>query len=207
MKKMFLALPILLFVTGCGSSGFEELEGPEVFYQISPSEAGILRVRYTINKGAPSVQLFDTKGNLLKNNIIAPASGLLMTASKNDSIQITYFVGQSDLDMFLPWFKTNKYNMDRIGNYSINYNYEIQNTYLENKGSEIDSLSVDEKGQLTSVFLKGKLIAKKPTYLFVIKWSEILLYDPLSKLYTPYTFTNNSGLVKDYLKKILAVYE
>lgn len=206
IKKGFLVLPILLFVVGCGSSSFDEIEGPDVFYQISPSKTSIIRVRYTTDKGAPSIQLFDTKGNLLKNNTMAPVSGLLMTSSKNDSIRITYFVGKSDLDMFLPWFKTNKYNANRIGNYSINYNYEIHNTYLENKGSEIDSLCVDEKGQMTSVFLNEKLIAKKPTHLFVIKLSKMLLYDPLSKSYTPYTFANNRSLVKDYLEKILETY-
>ncbi len=204
IEKRFLVV-ILFFLAACGSPSFDDIEGPDIFYQISPGEKNILRVRYTIDKGAPSIQLFDTKGNFLKDNTIVPASRMLMTASKEDSIRITYFVGQSDLDMFLPWFNTNKYNANRIDNYTINYNYEIHNTYLENKGSEIDSLGVEAKGQITSLYLNGKLIVKEPTHLFVVKLSKFMLYNPLSQSYTSYTFKNKS-LVKDYLEKILAAY-
>mgnify|MGYP006198287201 FL=1 len=90
-------------------------------------------------------------------------------------------------------------------NYTINYNYEIHDTYLENKGSEIDSLGVEANGQITSLYLNGKLIVKEPIHLFVVKLSKFMLYNPSSQSYTPYTFKNKS-LVKDYLEKILAAY-
>jgi len=207
IKKWFLLLHFCLFViAGCGSADFGELEGPNVFYQIYTGDQNILRIRYTIGEGAPYIQLFDNKGNLLQESVVAPESGFLVTSVKNDLVQITYFVGESDLDMFLPWFKTNKFNPTRIGKYSINYNYEIRNSYSDNKGSKIDSLNVDITANTTSLFLKGKLVATRPTYLLILKSSEFLAYDPENKVYTPYQLVNKD-LTINYLKKILAVYD
>ena len=202
INKVFLLLYVLALITGCSRSNFEELEGSDIFYQINAGKTDIIRMRYTIDKGAPSIQLFDKKGNLLQNSVIIPNSILLLTAVKKDSIQITYFVGQSDLKIFLPWFRTNQSNPKRIGNYSIHYNYEIRNTYLESIGSEIDSLSIDCNAQLTSVFFKHKLITKKPAYLFIVKSSEMLLYNPTIKTYTKYTFADKS-LARFYMEKSL----
>lgn len=205
IKNIYLLLS-LLSIIACGDPNFDKFEGPGFSYQIGAGKTDIVRVRYTTDKGAPSIQLFDTKGNLKEKVTIAPYMGLRLTAMQNDTIQMTYTVGQSDLNIFLPWFKKNKYNSAHIGNYSIRYNYEIQNEYLENEGSDIDSLYIDKNTQMLSLFLKQKLIAKKPMYLFRIGSSEITLYDPGSKSYTPYRFAENKNIVNDYLKKILALY-
>jgi hypothetical protein len=204
ISKALLLLCTLLSAFGCGAPGLDNWEGDNIFYQVYPGKKDIIRMRYTLDKGSPSIQLFDKHGSFLEESAIAPNSILRMTSIANDSIQITYFVGQSDLDMFLAWFTTNKFNPKRIGNYSIHYNYEIHNTYLENKGSEIDSVAIDGETHMASVFLKHELIAKKPCHLFIVKQTELLLYDPASKTYTPYTFTNKN-LLKEYLRKNLDV--
>lgn len=201
-------LPLLLSILACGNSNFDKLEGIGFSYQISAGKTDIVRVRYTTDEGAPSIQLFDTKGNLKDKVIIAPYMGLGLTAMKNDTIQMTYTIGQSDINIFLPWFERNKnINPSRIGNYSIRYSYEIQNEYLENECSEIDSLYIDKNTQIMSLFLKQKLITKKPMYLFRVKSSEIILYDPVSKSYTPYKFVDNKNIAQEYLKKVLALYQ
>jgi|GEM_PF-3405600 len=205
INRLFLVLCLCIFALGCGEPRFNELEGPAIIYQVCPAKTDILRIRSTIDKGAPSIQLFDKKGRKLQTSIIAPMSGFMVTAMENDSIQITYFVGQSDLVFFLPWFKKNKFNSNRIGKYSIHYNYEIHNKYSETSGSEIDSLTVNKKAQKTLLFLKGKLIATIPTYLLILKSSELIAYSPINKQYTPYLLVNQD-LAKDYLNKILARY-
>ncbi|REC66372.1 hypothetical protein DRF59_12940 [Chryseobacterium flavum] len=197
----------MLSIIGCGNSSFDKLEGPGFSYQILAGKTEIVRIRYTTDEGAPSIQLFDTKGNLKEKVTIAPYMGLGLTAMKNNTLQITYTVGQSDRNIFLPWFERNKnINPSHIGNYSIRYNYEIQNEYLENKGSEIDSLYIDKNTQMMSLFLKQKLIVKKPMYLFRVKYSEVILYDPESKSHTPYMYKEKKNLVNDYLKKVLGLY-
>lgn len=163
IDRLFLMSSLCIFTIGCGNLDFDELEGPAIIYQVCPGKTDILRIRSTIDKGAPSIQLFDKTGRQLQKSIIASMGGFMVTAMGNNSIQITYFVGQSDLVFFLPWFKENKSNPSLIGKYSIHYNYEIHNKYSETKGSEIDSLHVDKKAQTTSLFLKGKLIATRPT--------------------------------------------
>lgn len=206
IKSIYLLLPVLLSIIACGHTNFDKFEGTGFSYQISAGKADIVRVRFTTDEGAPSIQLFDTKGRLKEEATIAPYMGLKLTAVKNDTIQMTYTIGQSDLNMFLPWFGKNNYNSSRIGNYSIRYNYEIQNEYLENEGSEIDSLYIDKNTQMMSLFIKHKLITKKPMYLFRVESSEITLYDPVSKSYTPYSFTHNKNIAEEYLKKVLALY-
>lgn len=206
INKLFLLLCLCVFAVGCGERHFDELEGPDISYQICPGKTDILRIRSTIDKGAPSIQLFDKKGNLLESSIVGPMAGFLATAMGNNSIQITYFVGQSDLTFFLPWFKKNKANPNLIGRYSIHYNYEIRNKYSETKGSEIDSLNVDKKAQTTSLYLKGKLVAARPTYLLILKSSELVAYDPENKSYALYQLVGKD-LAKDYLNKILAMYD
>lgn len=206
IKKICLLLPLLLSIIACEHHDFDKFEGTGFSYQISAGKTDIVRIRYTTDEGAPSIQLFDTKGRLKEEVTIAPYVGLGLTAMKNDTIQMTYTIGQSDLNMFLPWFKKNKYNSTRIGNYSIRYNYEIRNEYLENEGSETDSLYIDKNKQMMSLFLKKKLIVKKPMYLFRVESSELSLYDPSSKSYTPYTFAANKNIAEEYLKKVLALY-
>ncbi|MGQ7855565.1 hypothetical protein ACUN24_15140 [Pedobacter sp. WC2501] len=206
INKLFLLLYLCIFAVGCGERHFDELEGPDISYQICPGKTDILCIRRTIDKGAPLIQLFDNRGNLLESYVLASMAGFQVTAMGNNSIQITYFVGQSDLEMFLPWFKKNKFNPNHIGKYAINYNYEIHNEYSESEGSGIDSLNVDKMAQTTSLFLKGKLIATRPTYLLILKSSELLAYEPKDKVYTPYLLGNND-LAKDYLNKILANYD
>ncbi|KFF12019.1 hypothetical protein IW15_10570 [Chryseobacterium soli] len=208
IKSIYLFLPLLLSLIGCGNSNFDKLEGTGFSYQISAGKTDIVRVRYTTDEGAPTIQRFDTKGNLKEKVTITPYSGLGMTAMKNDTIQMTYIIGQSDLNMFLPWFERNKYiNPSRIGNYSIRYNYEIQNEYnIDQDSVQVDSLYINKRTQIMSLFLKQKLIAKKPMYLFRVKSSEITLYDPVSKSHTPYTFADNKNIVEEYFKKVLALY-
>lgn len=207
IKSMCLLLALLLSIIACGHPDFDKFEGIGFSYQISAGKTDIVRARYTTDEGAPSIQLFDTKGRLKEEATIAPYMGLGLTAVKNDTIQMTYTIGQSDLNMFLLWFKKNKYNPTRIGNYLIRYNYEVQNEYnIDQDSVHVDSLYIDKNTQMMSLFLKQKLIAKKPMYLFRVKYSEIKLYDPVSKSHTPYTFANNKNIVEEYFKKVLALY-
>ncbi|MGG5211118.1 hypothetical protein ACQWU4_19550 [Chryseobacterium sp. MIQD13] len=207
IKNICLLLPLLLSIIACGHPDLDKFEGTGFSYQISAGKTDIVRARYTTDEGAPSIQLFDIKGNLKEEATITPYSGLGLTAMKNDTIQMTYVVGENE-QMFLSWFKRIEYiNPTRIGNYSIRYNYEIQNEYFENEGSEIDSLYIDKNTKMMSLFLKHKLITKKPMYLFRIEFSEITLYDPVSKLYTPYTFAGNRSFFEEYLKKVLDLYK
>ncbi|NQX40226.1 hypothetical protein SAMN05421820_105109 [Pedobacter steynii] len=205
INKLFLLLYLWLFAVGCGRLDFNEVEGPNVFYQVCPSEHDIIRIRRTSGEGAPSVQLFDKKGNQLQEFTIAPMGVFLVSSMTKDSIQITYFVGQSDLEMFLPWFKTNRSNPERIGQYSIRYSYEVQNAHLVNDDSKIDSLDVNRKTRVVSLFFKGSLVDTWPAHLLILRSSQLRAYDPNSRAYTPYTFTNGD-LAKDYLDKILAIY-
>ncbi|AZA88356.1 hypothetical protein EG349_17055 [Chryseobacterium shandongense] len=198
----------MLSIIACADPNFDKFEGTGFSYQISAGKTDIVRVRYTTDEGAPSVQLFDTKGRLKEKATITPYSGLELTAVKNNTIQMTYTVGQSDLNMFLPWFKRIKYiNPNRIGNYSIRYNYEIRNAFfMDQDPVQVDSLYIDKNTKMMSLFLKHKLIVKKPIYLFRVESSELSLYDPLSKSYTPYTFAANKNIAEEYLKKVLALY-
>ncbi|HWW43098.1 hypothetical protein [Pedobacter sp.] len=205
INKFFIIISLCFFVAGCGAPDFDEIERANVFYQVYPGQTDILRIRRKIDEGAPSIQLFDKKGHQLQKITIAPMGIVLITSMKNESIQITYFVGQSDLETFLPWFKTNKFNPIHIGKYSIHYNYEVQNSHSEDKGSEIDSLQINKKTETTSLFLNGHLIATKPTYFFILDPSELQAYDPVTKAYTKYPFAN-SNLAKGYLRKILNMY-
>lgn len=198
---------LLFSLLSCGNSNFSKFEGTGFSYQVIAGKTDIVRIRYTTDEGAPSIQLFDMTGNLKEKVTIAPYMVIGLTAIKNNTIQITYTIGQRDLNVFLLWFERNKdINPSRIGNYSIQYNYEIQNEYLENEGSEIDSLYIDKNTQMMSLFLKQKLVVKKPMYLFKVEPSEILLYDSSSKSYTPYIFTKNKNMVKDYFEKVLDLY-
>lgn len=198
---------LLFSLLSCGNSNFSKFEGTGFSYQVIAGKTDIVRIRYTTDEGAPSIQLFDMTGNLKEKVTIAPYMVIGLTAIKNNTIQITYTIGQRDLNVFLLWFERNKdINPSRIGNYSIKYNYEIQNEYLENEGSEIDSLYIDKNTQMMSLFLKQKLVVKKPMYLFKVEPSEILLYDSSSKSYTPYIFTKNKNMVKDYFEKVLDLY-
>jgi hypothetical protein len=206
IKNIYLLLPLLVFIIACGNSNFDKLEGTGFSYQISAGKTDIVRVRFTTDEGAPSIQLFDEKGRLKEEANLAPYSGLELTAMKNDTIQMTYIVGEND-QMFLSWFKKSKYNPTRIGNYSIRYNYEIRNVYFADEDSvQVDSLSIDKSTQMMSLFLKQKLIAKKSMYLFRVESSEIAIYNPLSKSYTTYTFAGNKNIAEEYLKKVLALY-
>ena len=206
INNICLLLCILFFVTGCSESDFSEIEGPNVFYQVYPGKEDILRIRRTRDEGAPSVQLFDKKGNLLQEFKIAPMHIFNMTSVKKDSVLITYLLGQSDLEMFLPWFKTNESNPERIGPYKIRYNYEIHNSYKESPGSQIDSISVDKNSGNTSLFLKGVPIAVKPTYLFIISAFELQAYNPVTKEYSRYPFEGKK-FSKEFLQKVLAMYQ
>jgi len=207
IKSIYLLLPLLLSLIACGNSNFDKLEGTGFSYQISAGKTDVVRVRYTTDEGAPKIQRFDTKGKLKEEVTITPYTVLGLTSIKNGTIQMTYIIGQSDLNMFLPWFERNKSNNpNQIGHYLILYNYEIQNEYLENEGSEIDSLYIDKNTQLMSLFLKQKLIAKKPMYLFRVESSEITLYDPSNKSYTSYTFVDNKNVVEECFKRVLAMY-
>jgi len=206
IENIFLLLVLLLF-TACENSNFDKREGTGFSYQIVAGKTDIVRLRFTTDEGAPSIQLFNTEGKLKKEVIIVPYNGLGLTAMKNDTIQMTYIIGQSDLTMFLPWFEKNRYNNpDKIGHYSIRYNYRIQNEYLENEGLVIDSLYIDKNTQFMSLFLKQKLIVKKPMYLFRVESSEITLYNPSNKSYTPFTFIDNKNVVEECFKKVLALY-
>ncbi|PWN67038.1 hypothetical protein C1638_000020 [Chryseobacterium oncorhynchi] len=197
----------MLSLIGCGNSNFDKLEGTGFSYQIGAGKTDIVRVRYTTDEGAPTIQLFDTEGNFKQQATITPYSGLKLTSVKNDTIQITYITGEND-QMFLNWFKRINYiNPTRIGNYSIRYNYEIRNEYnIDQDSLHVDSLYIDKNTQMMSLFLKQKLIAKKPMYLFMIRSSDIALYDPLNKSNIPYTFADNKSIVEEYLKKVLALY-
>ena len=208
IKNICLLLPLLLSIIACADPNFDKFEGTGFSYQISADKTEIVRVRYTTDEGAPSVQLFDTKGRLKEEATITPYSGLGLTAVKNNTIQMTYTIGQSDLNMFLPWFKRIKYiNPNRIGNYSIYYNYEIQNAFfMDQDPVQVDSLYINKNTKMMSLFLKKKLIVKKPMYLFRVESSELSLYDPSSKSYTPYTFVANKNIAEEYLKKVLALY-
>ncbi|MGG5211117.1 hypothetical protein ACQWU4_19545 [Chryseobacterium sp. MIQD13] len=207
IKNICLLLPLLLSLIACGHPDFDKFEGTGFSYQINAGKTDIVRARYTTDEGAPSIQLFDTKGRLKEEATIAPYMGLGLTAMKNDTIQMTYTIGQSDLNMFLPWFKKNKYNPTHIGNYLIRYNYEIRNEYnIDQDSVQLDSLYIDKNTQMMSLFLKQKLIAKKPMYLFRVESSEISLYDPVSKSYTPYIFAGNKNIGEEYIKKVLALY-
>ncbi|MDQ8142915.1 hypothetical protein [Chryseobacterium sp. CFS15] len=207
IKNIVLLLLLFLFLS-CRNSNFNNFEGVGFSYQISAGKTDIVRVRYTTDDGAPSIQLFDTKGRLKEEATIAPYMVLKLAAVKNHNIQMTYIVGQNDLNMFLPWFEKNKnINPNRIGSYSIRYNYEIRNVYFANQDSvQVDSLYIDKNTQIMSLFLKQKLIAKKPMYLFRVESSEITLYDEVSKSNIPYIFTDNKNIVQEYFKKVRALY-
>lgn len=209
IKNICLLLALLLFIIACGDSNFDKLEGNGFSYQISAGKTDIVRVRYTTDEGAPTIQLFDTKGKLKEEVTIAPYTVLGLTAIKNDTIQMTYTIAQSDLNMFLPWFERNKFiNPSRIGHYSIRYNYEIRNEYnMKQDPVQVDSLYIDKNTQMMSLFLKQKLIDKKPMYLFTVESLEISLYDPSSKSYIHYIFADNKNIPEEYLKKILALYK
>ncbi|MCJ8155338.1 hypothetical protein MKJ01_16350 [Chryseobacterium sp. SSA4.19] len=209
IKNIFLLLALSLSIIACGNSNFDKLEGIGFSYQVSADKSDIIRVRYTTDQGAPSIQLFDIKGRFKEEVTIAPSWPFGMTAMKNDTIQMTYIVGQRDLDMFLHWFKKkkSKYNPTHIGHYSIHYNYEIQDAFFADEDPvQVDSLFINKNTQMMSLFFKQKLIVKKPMYLFRVKSSEISLYDPSSKSYTPYTFAANKNIAEEYLKKVLALY-
>ncbi|UZT99331.1 hypothetical protein ODZ84_07100 [Chryseobacterium fluminis] len=209
IKNVYLLLPLLLSLIACGNSNFDKLEGNGFSYQISAGKTDIVRLRFTTDEGAPKIQLFDTKGRLKEEATIAPSWPFGMTTVKNDTIQMTYVVGDRDLNIFLRWLKKEKgkYHPTHIGNYSIHYNYEIRNEYNINQDSvQVDSLYIDKNTQMMSLFLKQELIAKKPMYLFTVESSEIALYDPSSSSYIPYTFVDNKNISEEYLKEVLALY-
>lgn len=205
VNNLIVILCVLILSTGCTNSEFNEIEDANVFYQIYPGEHQIIRLRRTIDAGAPLLQLFDKHGKHLDEFSIAPMGIFNLTLIRNNNIQITYLIGQSDLEMFLPWYKTNKSNPNHIGKYSISYTYKIQNAYLEKKGSEIDSISIDKKTNKTSLFLNRKLIALDPIYLLIVKDSEFLAYNPQTITYTPYKFANKN-LKKVFFDQILSLY-
>lgn len=208
IKNVCLLLPLLLSIISCGGSSFDKLEGIGFSYQVGAGKTDIVRLRFTTDEGAPSIQIFDTKGRLKEEAIIAPSWPFRMTAIKNDTIQMTYIVEESDLDMFLRWFKKkkSKYYPTHIGHYSIQYNYKVRNVHFMDQDTvQVDSLYIDKNTQMMSLFLKQKLIAKKPMYLFTVESSEISLYDPSSKSYI-YTFADNKNIAEEYLKEVLALY-
>lgn len=209
IKNICLVLPLLLSIIACGHPDFDKFEGIGFSYQINAGKTDIVRARYTTDEGAPSIQLFDTKGRLKEEAIIAPSWPFRMTAIKNDTIQMTYIVGEGDLNIFLRWFtkEKGKYHPTHIGNYSIYYNYEIQNAFFTDQDPvQVDSLYIDKNTQTMSLFLKKKLIVKKPMYLFTVESSAISFYDPSSKSSIPYTFAANKNIADEYLKKVLALY-
>jgi len=209
IKSICLLLPLLLSIIACGDSNFDKLEGVGFSYQVSTGKTDIVRLRFTTDEGAPSIQIFDTKGRLKEEAIIAPSWPFRMTAIKNDTIQMTYIVGERELNIFLRWFtkEKGKYHPTHIGNYSIYYNYEIQNAFfMDQDPVQVDSLYIDKNTKMMSLFLKKKLIVKKPMYLFNVESSAISFYDPSSKSYRPYTFADNKNIAEEYLKKVLALY-
>lgn len=209
IKSIYLFIPLLLSIISCKNSNLNELEGAGFSYQISAGKKDIIRLRFTTDEGAPSIQLFDTMGKLKEEGTIAPSWPFGMTAIKNDTIQLTYIVGQRDLNMFLRWFKKKKsknYPI-HIGHYSIHYNYEIQDAFFADQDSvQIDSLYIDKNTQMMSLFFNQKLIVRKPMYLFMVRSSNIALYDPLNKSNIPYTFVDNKNITEEYLKEVLSLY-
>lgn len=209
IKNICLLLPLLLCIIACRDSNFDKLEGVGFSYQVSTGKTDIVRLRFTTDEGAPSIQIFDTKGRLKEEAIIAPSWPFRITAIKNDTIQMTYIVGERDLNIFLRWFtkEKGKYHPTHIGNYSIYYNYEKQNAFfMDQDPVQVDSLYINKNTKMISLFLKKKLIVKKPMYLFRVESSELSLYDQSSKSYTPYTFAANKNIAEEYLKKVLALY-
>lgn len=196
---------LCVFIFACNSADFMKREGPNVSYQICPNNTDIFRLRRTIAQGAPTVQLFDKKGKLMQTITIAPQAPIMITKVENKLIQITYFVGSGDdLKFFLPWFQTNKYNPDHIGLYRIHYTYEISNEYKENKSTNIDSLSIDKKKKIVSVFLKGNLITALPIDVLFLSETELTSYDQKTSIHSSYIFVGKS-LFKDYLQGILSI--
>lgn len=209
IKSIYLFTPLLLSIIACENLNLNKLEGAGFSYQINAGKKDIIRLRFTTDEGAPSIQLFDTNGRFQEEAIIAPSWPFQMTAIKNDTIQLTYFIGQRDLNIFLNWLKKkkSKYYPSHIANYTIRYNYEIRNEYnIDQDSVLVDSLYIDKNTQMMFLFLKQKLIAKKPMYLFMVRSSDIVLYDPLNKSNIPYTFVDNKNITEEYLKEVLALY-
>ncbi|CAM3179080.1 hypothetical protein DRF59_20535 [Chryseobacterium flavum] len=204
-----LLLLLLLSIIGCQRAGFDKFEGPNFSYQIGANKKDIIRLRFTTDEGAASIQLFDTNGRFREEAIIAQSWPFQITAIKNNTIQLTYFVGERDLKIFLNWFKKKKtkYYPTKIGNYSILYTYEIRNEFnIDQNPVQVDSLYIDKNTQIMSLFLQQKLIVKEPMYLFWVKSSELDLYDSVHKSNIPFIFVGNKNITEDYLKKILALY-
>ena len=195
-----------LLAVSCGEPDFLKYKDDEISYQICPGISDIIRVEYPEDKGAPSLQLFDKDGKLLDNITINPIARFIITNINNSSIQITYFVASGqDFDFFIPLFKHNKYNPNRIGNYSINYKYEIENDYSEKQSYKIDSLEIDKQKRTVKLFTNKTLLVNLPIYSLNVNISGMTFYDTYTKTHVYYKF-EKKVLFRDYLSKVINIY-
>jgi hypothetical protein len=194
-----------MIVTSCGKPDFLKYGGDETSYQICPGMSDIIRTEYAEDRGAPSLQLFDKYGKLLKDITIAPIARFLITGINNNSIQITYFVASgTDFDFFISSFRHNKYNPNRIGSYSIKYKYEIENDYVEKRGSRIDSITMDKQKKSVALFYKKTLVINLPVFLLSADTSGLTFYDVYTKTHVYYKFEKKT-LLQDYMEKVMNI--
>ncbi|QKJ30313.1 hypothetical protein HQ865_11255 [Mucilaginibacter mali] len=206
-KKVFLSVCLFLSISACRRSDFLNSDDTDTSYQICPGISDIIRVKYPEENGAPTLQLFDNNGTLLKENTINPMSRFLLTEMNNKAIKITYFVGSGqNLAFFTKQFKENKYNPIQIGHYLITYTYKIEDEYLESKKVKIDVLKINEQNKTVSLFDKNKLIAIRPICLLSVNNSGLIFYDNNTSIHTLYEFERKS-LFRDYLQKIINIYK
>jgi hypothetical protein len=202
---MFLLICLTVIVASCGDPDFLKYEGEETSYQICPGTSDIIRNKYAEDSGAPQLQLFDKYGKLLEDVTINPLAPFLITSINNSSIQITYFVAAGmDFGFFIPAFRHDKFNPSRIGNYSINYKYEIEYDFSEERGGKVDSIEMDKQKKTVALFSKKVLVINLPICLLSVDISGLTFNDD-SKTPVFYEF-EKKALFKDYLRKVLNIY-
>ncbi|MEO6454682.1 MAG: hypothetical protein ABIN97_11440 [Ginsengibacter sp.] len=192
--------------TSCSNNSFYEFDTDYTSYQIFCGENDIVRIVRTDGEGAGSLDLFNSRGVLAESIVLAQMEPLFMTKCQHNFIEINYVVAPSDLELFLPWFKTHKFNPTKIGNYRIKYSYIIDNNGGSTMNKNIDSLKVLKNDKTVKLFYKNTLIDKIPIHWLLVYPKYFSFYNAIDKATTFYNLSD-SLLVKKYLNDLLSMYK
>ncbi|MEO7212528.1 hypothetical protein [Mucilaginibacter sp.] len=196
----------LLLMSSCDNTDFVKFEGPDISYQIYAGQNEIVRIVRREENGPYSLQLFNQNGRLMRDVTMATPFPFRFIRCNNDSLTISYSVGQSDLELFLPWLKSNKFNPTEFGRYKIAYSYTIIGGKIERVNKNIDYLSVDRRKGKAKLFLQNKLVDEVAIETLGIYGSRLKYLSLHADTAITYNLID-SMVVRKYLHDIVSSYK
>jgi hypothetical protein len=185
----------------CNNESFSKFKNPDTSFQIYLGKAGILRAVNTDGEGARRLQLFEADGKIV-DEVIMHNEPFEISSWKNDLVEIKFLV--NDLRLFKPWFETNKFKPNKIGDMTIKYSYEMATGSTIREQAAIDSFLIDRPSSKVMFFLKDSLLDEVPIESLLIYESRFVYITMNNGLTTGIDYApNNKSLMNDFLNQMI----